>query len=250
MKKKGNLWSILLFTCSRDRRVKMWRLQKKEGAASQDDYSITLEQTMQGHVHSVWVIDCTLDYLVAGSADKTIRVWKNNSCKEEHHPGVDDIHSYNQHCQFENDGAGVRQLIILQNFPNLVLSGDLLGDLNMWNIETKKLQYAVPEFSAAQGYRQSMFRIAGAVVGMSQVESSGTVAVAFGSERVDLFSTVVAISQLTLLRTIDLNSSTLNILSQRSEEHRYVRGILVTKTELYICGMSGKYGLLLFDFWR
>ena len=156
---------------------------------------------------------------------------------------------YSPHCHFENEGAGVRQLLILQNFPNLVLSGDLLGDLNMWNIETKTLQYSVPELSTAQGQRQSLFRIAGAVIGMSQVKSSGTIAVAFGSERIDLFSTAVAFNQLTLLRTIDLNSSTLNILPQRSE-HRYVRGILATQTELYVCGISGKHGLLLFDFWK
>ena len=244
--KKGSLSSVLLFTSSRDRRVKIWRIQNK--ACVLKAYSMTLEQTLQGHVHSVWVIDCTLNYLVAGSADKTIRVWKNNSCDEEYSL-QGDIPLYNPHCHFENEGAGVRQLLILENFPNLVLSGDLLGDLNMWNIETKTLQYSVPELSSVEGHRQSLFRIAGAVIGMSQVKSSSTVAVAFGSERIDLFSTSEAFTQLLLLRTIDLNSSTLNILPQRSE-HRYVRGILATRTELYVCGISGKHGLLLFDFWK
>ena len=144
----------------------------------------------------------------------------------------------------------MRQLMILKNFPTLVLSGDLLGDLNMWNIKTKSLQYSVPEPCVAHGHKPSLFRIAGAVVGMSQTQSSGTVAVAFGNDRVDLFSTVDAFSILTLLRTIDLNNTALNILPQRSDRHRYVRGILLTKTELYICGMSENYGLLLFDFWK
>ena len=40
-------------------------------------WNICLEQTIEGHVHSVWDLDCTADYLVAGSADKSIRVWKN-----------------------------------------------------------------------------------------------------------------------------------------------------------------------------
>ena len=157
---------------------------------------------------------------------------------------------YNPHCQFENDGAGVRQLIILKQFPTLVLSGDLLGDLNMWNIKTKSLQYSVPEPCATQGHRQSLFRIAGAVVGISQTPSTGTVAVAFGSDRVDLFSTSDAYNELKLLRTIDFNIAAFNKFPQRLDHHRYVRGVLLTKTELYICGMSENYGLLLFDFWE
>ena len=120
----------------------------------------------------------------------------------------------------------------------------------MWNIKTKCLQYSVPEPCTSQGHKRSLFRIAGAVVGMSQIESAGTTAVAFGNDRVDFFSTVHAMQELTLLRTIDLNSTTLNTLPQRSDRHRYVRGILLTKTELYICGMSENYGILLFDFWE
>ena len=106
---------------------------------------------------------------------------------------IDVPYSYKPHCQFQNDGAGVRQLIILAGFPNLILSGDLLGDLNVWNIETKCLQYSVPESLSSQGQRQSLFRIAGAVVGISQTKLSNTVAVAFGNERIDLFSTEDAV---------------------------------------------------------
>ena len=139
--------------------------------------------------------------------------------------------------------------MILKQHPTLVVAGDLLGDLNVWNIETKNLQYSVPEPCTFLGQKRSLFRIAGAVVGMSQLESSGTIAVAFGNDRVDLFSTSDAFDSLKTLRTIDLNSSALNLSPQRSDQYRYVRGILLTKNELYICGMSGKYGLLLFDFW-
>ena len=78
---KTKSWSILLFTSSRDRRVKMWKLEFEENRSK--SYIICLEQTIEGHVHSVWDIDCTLDYLVAGSADKTIRVWKNRICQDE-----------------------------------------------------------------------------------------------------------------------------------------------------------------------
>ena len=53
----------------------MWRIEETEGASK--NYIIDLEQTIEGHVHSVWAVDCSLEYLVAGSADKTIRVWKN-----------------------------------------------------------------------------------------------------------------------------------------------------------------------------
>ena len=155
---------------------------------------------------------------------------------------------FQPHCQFENEGAGVRQLMILKRHPSLVVAGDLLGDLNVWNIKTKSLQYAVPEPCTAQGHKRSLFRIAGAVVGMSQIESPGTIAVAFGNDRVDVFSTSDAFDSLKILKTIDLNSSALNLSPQRSDQHRYVRGILLTKNELYICGMSGNYGLLLFDF--
>ena len=85
---------------------------------------------------------------------------------------------------------------------------------------------------------------------MSQIESSGTVAVAFGSDRVDIFSSQDAVNSLKLLRTIELNNNALNLPSQRSDIHRYVRGVLLTKNELYISGMRENYGLLLFDFWE
>ena len=162
----------------------------------------------------------------------------------------DNVPFFAPHCQFENDGAGVRQLMILKNNPTLVLAGDLLGDLNVWNIITKNLQYAVPEPCTSDGNKRSLFRIAGAVVGMSQIESSGTVAVAFGSDRVDIFSSQDAFNSLKLLRTIELNNNSLSLPSQRSDIHRYVRSVLLTKNELYICGMRENYGLLLFDFWE
>ena len=66
---------ILLFSSSRDRAVKMWSLNCDK--KSTKIWNISLEQTIEGHVHSVWDLDCTADYLVAGSADKSIRVWKN-----------------------------------------------------------------------------------------------------------------------------------------------------------------------------
>ena len=47
--------------------------------------------------------------------------------------------------------------MILKKHPILVLSGDLLGDLNMWNIKTKRLQYSVPEPCTAQGHKRSLF---------------------------------------------------------------------------------------------
>ena len=70
------VWPIFLFTSSRDRRVKMWKFKCNESQTK--SYDISLVQTIEGHVHSVWDVDCTLQYLVAGSADKTIRVWENN----------------------------------------------------------------------------------------------------------------------------------------------------------------------------
>ena len=73
--KKRKFWPVVLFTSSRDRKVKMWRIDTTDGHSK--TYSIDLEQTIEGHVHSVWAVDCSLEYLVAGSADKTIRVWKN-----------------------------------------------------------------------------------------------------------------------------------------------------------------------------
>ena len=68
--------SILLFSSSRDRTVKMWSLNCDIKSAK--SWTMNLEQTIEGHVHSVWDIDCSSHYLVAGSADKSIRVWKNS----------------------------------------------------------------------------------------------------------------------------------------------------------------------------
>ena len=72
--------SIMLFTSSRDKLVKMWRLQWEQNPIK--SCNITLEQTIEGHVHSVWDVDCTMHFLVAGSADKTIRVWRNTMYQE------------------------------------------------------------------------------------------------------------------------------------------------------------------------
>ena len=71
--------------------MKMWKLQR-----SDDKYQgamLTLEQTIGGHVHSVWDVDCTLKYLVAGSADKTIRVWVNAYYGDKH-PCTGDAGNY------------------------------------------------------------------------------------------------------------------------------------------------------------
>ena len=61
--------------------MKIWNLiDVIIGNNKNDTYRIwtmCLEQTIEGHVHSVWDLDCTADYLVTGSADKSIRVWKN-----------------------------------------------------------------------------------------------------------------------------------------------------------------------------
>ena len=73
--KKCKFWPVVLFTSSRDRKVKMWRIDETKDHSK--TYSIDLQQTIEGHVHSVWAVDCSLEYLVAGSADKTIRVWRN-----------------------------------------------------------------------------------------------------------------------------------------------------------------------------
>ena len=92
-------------------------------------FSLNHLQTLIGHHgHSVWGIDVRNDFLVTASADKSLNVWQNDPISK----------LWNFKHKMDNDEAPLRNVIILKKLPFLALSGDLLGDLKIWNLDSGK----------------------------------------------------------------------------------------------------------------
>ena len=106
--------SIIILVSPRDRSVKVWDL-----------LSLQPIQVLLGHHgHSVWGIDVRNDFLITASADKSLNIWKNDS--------LTNLWSFKH--KMDNEEAPLRNVIILKKCPTLALSGDMLGDLKMWNL--------------------------------------------------------------------------------------------------------------------
>ena len=127
------------------------------------------------------------------------------------------------HCCFDN-GTAVRHCLILNNCDaNFVLSGDVMGDLNVWNVAEKRLQYQVPDPMADE-----MFRLSVSVTAMAQ--SAHFLAVRFMNRGIDVFSTSDPGTGLTRLNSIQ---------SELLIHHG--KGLLMTDTEIYASHAGGLF---------
>ena len=91
-----------------------------------DLFNLNLLQTLLGHHgHSVWDVDVRNNFLVTASADKFLNVWRNDSM----------THYWGFRHKMDNDEA-LRNVLILKKCPTVALSGDLIGDLKVWNLNT------------------------------------------------------------------------------------------------------------------
>ncbi len=210
------IYKKFVFSSSRDKTVKVWDL-------------LTMEphQVLLGHhAHSVWGIDVRNDFLVTSSADKSLNVWVNDS--------PTDVWTFQS--KLDNEDAPLRNVVILEKTPNLALSGDLLGDLKVWNLSRGQLEYTVPDPG-----EQGLFRKSGSIVSLSQtLDVAGA---AFSNKSIALFSTEKCLTQLTLLNLITID----HVI----DRHSFIRNILVTDGRVYICNVSGSVGLVICDIiWR
>ncbi|TRY67768.1 hypothetical protein TCAL_05162 [Tigriopus californicus] len=209
-----------LATSSRDHTIKIWHIKPgQEGQGYACD--LTLEQTLQSHTHSVWCIDVTQDFIVSGSADKIQRAWKF------------DGDQWVEHHAFKGHSTGVRNVMIFQSMPSFFVSGDLLGEVKVWNLETKEIQYEVPEIES-----QGWFRHSGAVVSLS--EAPGILAVMFGNIRIGLYNSLNVAVSLDLFRIVDVTP----IVPQG-----FVRSITMTKFQLFLATVTGQNDIAVLDIW-
>jgi len=200
-----------IFSSSRDRSIKIWDL-----------FSLTLVQTLIGdHAHSVWCIDISHSYLVSASADDSLGVWHQN-----------DQDSWKLKHKLNNEEP-VRNVIILKKSPELAVSGDLLGDLKVWNIHEGQFKYQVPHPTDS-----GLFRQGGVIVSLTQTED--LVGVAFSIQSVALFSTKNCQTALEPLKLFELDTYL--------EKTAFIRTITLTEDgQLYVCNVSGQNGIVLFD---
>lgn len=117
---------------------------------------------MLGHSHSVWAVDLSLDFLVSGSSDRAFRVFSRRNNKKTSQEEL-----FEEDFRMEEHTTGVRNVLILACDPGLAVSGDIFGDLRVWNLREKRLQYAVEEVEEEEG--GSWFRHCSAVIALSQV---------------------------------------------------------------------------------
>lgn len=86
----------LAISSSRDKSIKVWRMfPHPNHAEPESSFQVDLLHTLTGHQHSVWTIDINENFLVSGSADRTIRVWRLEA---------DD--QFVPHCQFSEHHQG------------------------------------------------------------------------------------------------------------------------------------------------
>ncbi len=172
-----------VFSSSRDRSIKIW-------SYNTSCQSLLLEQTLQDHGHSIWGIDVREPYLISSSADKTLNLWTR----------PDPSSGWILKSKFENGDTALRNVIILERDDgNLALSGDLIGELKVWNLREARLQYNVPEHTGLEG---AWFRSSGAVVALSL--NLDFAAASFGNKCVVLYSTETCQTSLPPCLVIDI----------------------------------------------
>ena len=208
-----------VFSSSRDRSVKVWDLG-----------TLNLLQTLVGHHgHSVWDVDIRNNFLVTASADKNLNVWKNDSGS----------YLWSFRHKMNNDEA-LRNVIILKKCPYLALSGDLIGDLKVWNLNSGSKVYQVPDPSG-----QGMFRQSGGVVSLSQTED--LVATAFSDKSIALFSTSNFHNDQFNISLEHLTSIT---IEPYLDGHSFIRNIFICDGQVYICNVSSDYGIIVLNIWE
>ena len=195
------------YSSSRDRSVKVWNVPQ-----------LQLLQVLQGyHGHSVWAIDVRNLFLVTASSDKSMNVWTNNE------------QLWSLKFELNNNNAPLRNILILNKRPALAVTGDLVGDIKVWNLNTGVIEFEVPD-------PRREFTFPGAVVSLSQ--SSSFFAAGYSTNDVALFDSNNYNSILTIdiCRYVDKNS--------------FIRSIYLCDGQLYVCNVSGKVGILIFSLWE
>ena len=199
------------FSSSRDRTVKVWNLPQ-----------LQLLQVLQGyHGHSVWAIDIRNEFLVTASSDKSMNVWTNDS------NSVEQLWSLKH--ELNNHNAPLRNILILKKSPALAVTGDLVGDIKVWNLAIGVIEFEVPD-----PRRESTFP--GAVVSLSQ--SRNFFAAGYSTNDVALFDS----DNYSSILTIDVD--------RYVDKNSFIRSIFVCDGQLYVCNVSGKVGILIFSLWE
>ena len=205
-----------IFSASRDRSVKVWNLP-----------DLQLLQVLKGyHDHSVWAVDISAcnNLLITASADKSMNVWETNSSYNGLWTLKHELHNSNP----------LRNVIILQNGnsdKHLAVTGDLVGDLRVWNLGKGEMECEIPDPRA-----RHEITFPGAVVSLSQ--SKDLFATAFSTNTVALFDSCTFDSVMTLNIDAYIDKSS------------FIRNIFLTDGQLFICLISGNIGILMLSLWE
>ena len=97
------------------------------------------------------------------------------------------------------------------------------------------MEYQVPD-----PLNQGLFRKSGGIVSLSQTEDM--VATAFADKSIALFSTLNCLTNLEHLISISINNHLC--------DHSFIRNIYVCDGQVYICNVSGKYGIIVLSIWE
>ena len=100
------------------------------------------------------------------------------------------------------------------------------------------MEYQVPD-----PLDQGLFRRSGGIVSLSQTED--VVASAFADKSIAMFSTLNCTTNLEHLMSISLNT-----LLNKLPDHSFIRNIYVCDGQVYICNVSGKYGIIVLSIWE
>ena len=202
-----------VFSSSRDRTVKVWNLP-----------DLHLLQVLQGyHEHSVWAVDVSNPYLITASADKSMNVWEKSSS---------DLWSLKH--KLKNHNSPLRNVIILhKNCGKLAVTGDLVGDLRVWNLEKGEMEREIPDPRDPRARHETF---PGAVVSLSQ--SKDFFAAAFSTKSVALFD------------SLNYNSIIAVNIDQYVDKNSFIRNIQIQSDgQIFICNI-GTVGIVILSLWE
>ena len=201
------------FSSSRDRTVKVWNIP-----------DLHLLQVLQGyHEHSVWAVDVSNPYLITASADKSMNIWEKSSSN---------LDLWSLKHKLKNHNSPLRNVIILhKDGGKLAVTGDLVGDLRVWNLEKGEMEREIPD---PRDPREKTFP--GAVVSLSQ--SKDFFAAAFSTKSVALFD------------SLNYNSIMAVNIDQYVDKNSFIRNIQIQSDgQIFICNI-GAVGILILGLWE
>lgn len=198
------------------------------------------EQTQWVFSRSVWAVDFNMDYIAVGSSDRVVRFFLYNRDRHSSSVKEDEVGS----CMaVGNERHDIRQVHLIRTRRHFAVTGDLRGGVRVWNLKERTLASTIDD--------QEGYRLDNAVVGISEEESMGYLALAFSNGRISVFIISDDDSGDILIpgRVVNLGA-TLSGMAVGGGGTTMIRSLAATPTEIVVGMYSGVHSVVAVDVWE